>query len=230
MSLVNLNSNISDRERLMLHAIDGLKSSALLCGRGELHSEESWRDRDGRMYVHFAYYRDPRPGDLVIAETGRIDEWKLSFYVSNEGSGNHVVRDINTGQLCNYSNESFRAIVGLSPIQLLVGHEFQFYRKVLGAFHREDAYLQLFGGLEFAGGEAVIWVRERWGGLGNRPSTPYSVRMRWTKRTTVKAIRAALRAGGLGWRSFYPWGNVVDDFGAIVSPTPHPHSTWLEYA
>lgn len=226
MSLDNPIGTLTDRERILTYVIQGLQTSALLCPRGDRWNAQSWADGD-RMYLHFARYRKPVKGDLVMGMTGRVDQWKIAFYEGMQDPSQelHLVRDINTGRLCNYGNEEFIPIVGLTPTQLLTGDRRQFYYKVLKAFHRADAYLQLFGGLEFDGDDAVIWIRERWGGMG-RISVPYSIRVRWTKRMSVKAILAAMDAGGFGWRSFYPWGNVVDDFGSIVTPTPHPHEAW----
>lgn len=229
MSWDNPRGGLTDRERILTYVITGLQSSMLMRPRASQHDAASWDDGMGGVHVHFARYRKPEKGDLVLGWTGRVDEWKIAFYEENSGNGNHVVRDINTGRLCNYGNEEFIPIVGLTPTQLLTGDRRQFYYKVLEAFARGDEYLWLFGGLEFDGDEAVIRVRERWGGMGG-PSVPFSVRIRWTKRTSIKAILAALKEGGYGWRSFYPWGDVVDDFGQLVTPTPHPHMTWREHA
>lgn len=220
-------TELTDRERILMHVIDGLRTSAILCRRGDMYREESWRDTDDRMYVHFAKYRKARPGDLVIGDTGRADQWKISFYVSYEGNGNHVVRDINTGRLCNYGNEEFTPIVGLYPSQLYVGEQRAFYEKVLIAFAKGDEYMYPFGGLTFdAPDEAVIWIREKWGGLGGT-SVPFFCRIKFNKRTSVKAILAALRAAGYGWRPFAP-GQQVDDFGNLTERRPEVHAGWME--
>jgi hypothetical protein len=222
-----IGTTLTDRERILLHVLQGLRFSAILCRHGDPFREETWRDRgDSSMYVHFAKYRKARPGDLVMGDTGGINEWKLAFYVRNEGSGNHVVRDLNTGRLCNYGNEEFTPIVGLAPSQLFCGEQRQFYEKVLRAFAKGDEYMYPFGGLTFdAADEAVIWIREKWGGLGGT-SVPFSCRIKFNKRTSVKAILAALRAAGYGWRPFSP-GQQVDDFGNLAERRPEVYAGWM---
>lgn len=196
-------TELNDRERILTTLIRKLQSSALLRPGAQVFCEQDWFDRDHEPYAHFAHYRKPRCGDLVIGQTGRIDRWKIGFYVSGSGNGNHVIRDINTGQLCNYGNEEFVPIVGLSKTDLLTGEERKVYIKVLKAFDRGDEYLYRFGGFEVEGDTITITIRERHNGMG-QPSVPFAVRMKWNKRTTVKAILEGMRQGGYGTKSFRP--------------------------
>lgn len=196
---------LSDRERILTAIITQLKSTALLLRIPNPYSAESYADGVGGMYTHFAHYRKPVTGDLVIGSTGRIDQWKIAFYVELADPRNevHIVRDINTGQLCNYGNESFTPIVGLSYTDMLVGDERAMYEKVLAAFARGDEYMYRFGGFKVDGARATITVRESHGGFG-RESVPFSIQMEWTPKTTVKAILEAMRAGGYGTKCFRP--------------------------
>ena len=58
-------------------------------------------------------------------------------------------------------------------------------------------------GATFEGNEAVIGVREVFGGaLSGAGSEPFYVRLVWSKKTSVKAILAAMRAGGYGTHKF----------------------------
>ena len=196
---------LSDRERILTAIIAQLSSTALLRSNANQYSAESYADGVGGMYTHFARYRKPVKGDLVMGTTGRIDQWKIAFYVELTDPRNevHLLRDINTGQLCSYGNESFVPIVGLSYSDMLIGDERAMYEKVLAAFARGDEYMYRFGGFKVDGARATITVRESHGGFG-RESVPFSIEMEWTPKTTAKAILEAMRAGGYGTKSFRP--------------------------
>lgn len=197
---------LTDRERILTRLIDALALSQTLAPAGVRRwGDECFTGHDGYPYAHFAFWREPKAGDLVLARTGTVSEWKVAFYVEPlPGScGGAVVREIGTGRLCNYENEQFVPIVGLSDIDLLEGDKYLTYQKVLAAFRAGDEYLYRFGGIEFDGDEVVIWIREAHGGFG-KPSEPFSVRMKWNKRTSIKEILAAMRAGGYGTKSFRP--------------------------
>lgn len=200
------NRPLNDRERILMTIIDRLASTLILMP-GSVHrwGPEAFTTPSLGTLVHFANYQEPKPGDLVLAKTGHVSEWKIGWYVEKRyGSfGGAVIREIGSERLCNYDNESFVPIVGLDPIALLEGDKRQFYVKVLHAFRKGDEYVYRFGGLSFEGPEAVIKIREVFGGMGN-PSQPFEVRMVWSKRTSAKAILAAMRAGGYGTKSFRP--------------------------
>lgn len=198
---------LSDRERILATLVNGLRSTMLLLSRrGEDgRSAEFFSDGSGGHYVHFAHYRKPVKGDLVIGATGRIDQWKVAFYeeLTDPSREAHILRDINTGQLCDYGNEAFTPIVGLKYADLLIGDERLLYEKVLQAFDRGDEYLYRFGGFRIDGARAVVRVREVHGGFGQE-SVPFEIDFPWTSKTTIKAILSALRAGGYGTKSFRP--------------------------
>lgn len=196
---------ISDKERILTAIIKGLESASILCRQGDPYNEASWTNPSMGTFVHFARYRKPMRGDLVMAQTGRNDTWKIAFYeeFADPSVGLHVVRHIDTGQLCNYGNESFTAIVGLSPIELLTGEKRKVYVKVLDAFARGDEYMYRFGGITVNDADLTLTVREPHGGFG-RPSQPFDITIPWTPKTTIKAILAAMREGGYGTKSFTP--------------------------
>jgi hypothetical protein len=199
-------TKLSDRERILTTLVSSLSTTMLLRPNGRVHDADSFSDGSGGHYVHFAYYRRPVKGDLVIGKTGRIDQWKVGFYEEHKDPsvGLHVIRDINTGQLCDYGNEEFVPIVGMHYTDMLVGDERGLYDKVLSAFREGDEYMYRYGGFKVDGGRAVIRVREAFGGMGGKQSVPFEIAIDWTPETTVEEILAAMRAGGYGTKSFRP--------------------------
>lgn len=187
---------LTDRERILMTIISHLSATQLLA-RGRNYYPQDFKDG----LVHFAYYKQPEPGDLVLAKTGGVDRWKVGFYHKKLDGSRALIREIGSDVLCDYGNESFLPIVGLSPIDLLEGEKYKIYIKVLKAFNKGDEYIYRFGGLDFEGDEIVIWVREVFGGLGQE-STPFNIRMKWGKHTSVRSILQCMRDGGYGTRSF----------------------------
>jgi hypothetical protein len=195
---------LTDRERILMSVVQALSLSQSLAPVSRTRwGDEAFTGHDGYVYAHFATWRKPQAGDLVLARTGSMSEWKIAFYVEPLPSqlGGAVVREIGTDRLCNYENEEFVPIVGLPPTELLDGDKRRLYDKVIAAFRRGDEYMYLFGGIEFDRDDVVVSVRERWGGL-NGKSKPFPVRFTWDPRMSIKAILAALRAGGYGAREF----------------------------
>lgn len=201
-----MTDTLSDRERILTTLVDRLSTTMLLRTHGRMHDADSFSDGYGGHYVHFAYYRKPIKGDLVIGKTSRIDQWKIGFYEEEKDRsvGLHVILDINTGQPCDYGNEEFVPIVGMDPTALLVRDERAVFEKVLGAFREGDEYMYRYGGFRFDdAGRAVVRVRESHGGFG-KESVPFEIAIDWTPETTVDQILTAMRAGGYGTKSFRP--------------------------
>ena len=200
---------LTDRERILMTIIDRLSSTMMLRAHPpHLNwSSDYYKSDDGGIgYVHFAPWKKPEPGDLVLANTGHVSEWKIGWYVEKaDGIGGAVIREIGTDRLCNYGNESFTPILGMAPLALLESDQRSFYVKVQRAFAKGDEYLYRFGGLRFDGAEAVITIREAFGGLG-APTVPFEVRLPWTKRTPIAAILKAMRDAGYGTKDFRPEG------------------------
>ncbi len=202
-----MKTSLTDRERILSIVINRLMSSQLLNRSGDVHNEASWRDHHGDMtYAHFAYYRKPVKGDLVIGRTGWIGgphEYSVGFYDSALSDG-AVIREIGSERLCNYTNEEFTVIAGIHPSQLLEGDQYRFSQKAQVAFWKADEYSYRFGGIEFLGKwRAKVWVREAFGGAFGE-SVPFAVEMDFNRKTSVKNIVALMRAGGLGTKSFRP--------------------------
>jgi len=195
---------MNDKERILTVILDRLSLTQTLCLSGT--SEKMFDDRDGRQYAHFGAY-DDRPiqkGDLVLASTGGISEWKIGWVHQVIDRDTIVMREIGGERLCNYGNERFQRIVGIDESLLLEGDRYQFQQKVLRAFRKGDEYMYRFGGVTFLDdGQAEIWTREAFGGFTpHNPSKPYSFFMKWNKRTSVKRILATMRENGYGTRKF----------------------------
>ncbi len=197
---------LSDRERILMTIITQLSTTQMLRGSPPPHnwSSDYYKDTGGGFYTHFASWQKPKAGDLVLATTGRVSPWKVGFYVEPLPGdfGGSVIREIGSDKLCNYANEEFRPIVGLSEIDLFEGKRREFYIKVLKAFSAGDKYLYRFGGLRFDGETAIVRIREAHAFTDG--STPFEVAVPFRSRISVKSILAAMVAGGYGTKSFKP--------------------------
>jgi hypothetical protein len=220
----SINPPLSDRERILMVIIDQLSTSQTLAHPDRrTWSSESYRDGAGdRYYAHFAPWKKPVAGDLVLARTGNVSRWKVGWYVEQQsGYECHVIREIGSDKLCNYGNESFVPIVGLEgDLRLLEGDRYRLLQKIYRAFAKGDEYMYRFGGLTFDGDEAVLRVRESHGGFGN-DSVPFEIRFKWTKRMSVAAILQAMRDGGYGTKSFRPPGWIPPDKRASSQVAAH---------
>ncbi len=190
---------LTDREKILMTIISKLSTTQLLGPGGRFcHDSKAFGD-----YVHFAYGEKPKKGDLVIGKTGRNGRWKIGIYQEPllGGWGGAVIGEISTGKLCNYGNEEFVPIVGLTDSDLRCGIQREMEAKVVAAFQRGDEFNYRYGGIKFDGDEIEITIREAFNGFGDG-SIPFSVRMKYNKRTSVKAILKAMRDGGYGTREF----------------------------
>lgn len=208
---------LSDRERILLHIVDGFSSTQLRSNRVDL--ADSWTsdyytDPSGYTRVHFAFWDKPKPGDLVLAQTGSLSAWKVGFFhealPSNYGGA--VIREIGTGVLCDYSNESFVPIRGLWPDYLWDGDRYKFKVKVLKACRNIDGYQHIYQKINFEGNTAIVTIRERFGGM--RDSVPYEITLKWNKRTSIKSVEEQMTAQGYGTREFGT--KVIDNPVALV--------------
>lgn len=170
------------------------------------YNESDWKDKDGKIdKVHFALYRKPRAGDLVMGTTGLmrgVHHWSIGFFVEPLPDG-AVIREIGTDNLCDYTNEQFAVIDGLHKSHLLEGEQYKMSIKVQQAFSKGDEYSYRYGGCDFDGDSVKIWIREAFGGL-SRQSIPFSVTMKYDRKTSVKKILSAMKTGGYSTRKFDP--------------------------
>ena len=196
---------MNDKERILMQIIQGLRTAESLARpnlRGWEAGDVAYDDGYGGQYVHFAPWvgdEELKPGELVMCQTGNISDWKIGFVVRRIEYGRCLIREIGSDRTCDYSNERFIPIRGLSPTELLEGDDYQFYLKVLKAFDRGDEFWHRFGGVDITGRHATILVRERYGGIKYKSGTkPFPIEMDWTPKTTIKAILEAMREGGYG--------------------------------
>lgn len=206
----NPNPSLTDRERILMTIIENLYHSQGVA-INNTWSSEPYQYKNGGYRVHFAPWKKPEPGDLVLASTGNVSRWKIGWYIKKmDGDEGAVIREIGTKCLCNYSNESFYPIIGLRTIETLEQDERKFYIKVLKAFQLADEYVYKFNNITFESGIAIISVRERFGGMGEE-SVPFDIRIRWTKSMNINSILTTMEEQGYGYRSFssrgpYGWG------------------------
>lgn len=182
--------------------------------------EKRWPKSARRIRTEWGMIDRPQyqRGDLVVCftSTGRQQNpWLISF-VEADGCKDDphglLLRAIGTGNLCDYSNESFIRITGIADNLLWEGDQRQFSLKLHKALSKIGNYMHVFRGLEFPeSNRAVVYIGERWGGM-NKPTKPYAVEIRFTKRTSIKAIIAALETNGFGTREFEP------DDGTYIGP------------
>jgi hypothetical protein len=193
---------LNDRERILSLVVRGLASTQLMmAGRVAYHKSNAYTDSSGYTYVHFAYDQDPVAGDLVLAHSSRgTNPWLIGWYVGplENVYGGAVIREIGTGVLCNYSNESFIPIRGMKYTDLLEGNEREFYLKVLRAI-KDGEGLHVFGGIKFEGSDVIVTIRQRW---MSQESLPYTITLPFHKKMSVKRILSLLREGGFGTREF----------------------------
>jgi len=206
----NSDPEMTDKERILTAIVRELSTTQILARKVNLTFSAADFERgfgDRGHYAHFAAYRQPVVGDLVLCNSSGLHPWTIGWYVEQEprGHATATIREIGTERLCNMSNESFYPIVGMSPLDMLEGEQHRFYAKVTRAFWKADEYFYRFGGLDFPEKRrAIIWVREAFGGhLGEREeSVPFAVETTFTVRTSIDRIVRTLREGGLGTRKF----------------------------
>lgn len=188
-----MSDTLSDRERVLLHIIRELYSGSLLLRRGARFGTSDKADL--------------RPGDLVLGVTASLrayHPWSVSEIVRplDGALGGYLVRDIVTGETCDYSNEMFVRIDGLdrSDEVFLCGEQRALYEKVRAAFRRSGSDEYRYGGLHFDGPRnARIVVRCKFGGwrIGEE-AIPFEIPLTFNKRTSIAAILRAMIAGGFG--------------------------------
>jgi hypothetical protein len=207
---------MTDKERILMHIIREIRTGLVLAHPSALRAwnSEPYKVPDSdRYYCHFAPWDKPKPGDLVTAQSGRTnDEWSICWYVSapkaddpNGSFGTHVVREIGTGRLCNYSNETFVPIRGLEgDAALLEADQRHYYEQVMRAFATGDEYGYRYGGIRFQDKTVVVMVRQAFGGLHPKGSYPFEVKLPYRKRIAVTTILKLMREQGYGTHQFVP--------------------------
>lgn len=104
---------MTDRERILTHLIQAML----------IHKNE---------FERTCFHNQPfTVGNILIAQTNfRPHNWTISIYDHYDKENDcYVVKDIVTGELCNYYNESFTEIKKewLSEYELLTGKKYKIY-------------------------------------------------------------------------------------------------------
>lgn len=187
---------LGDRERILSTVVRGLLSTQIF-HRGDGYHSATYTGSTGMTDVHFALDQTPVKGDLVIANsTIWPNPWSIGWFESKDENGNYVIREIGTGMLCNYSNETFVPIRGLSNIDLLEGEQYRFYQKVLKVFSTAYEYNYRFGGIKFTDDEVAVTIRAAWG-----EGVPFDIVMPF-KKMGVATILKLMRKDGYGSRPY----------------------------
>jgi len=147
-------------------------------------------------------------GDLVLCQSsvGRNENPFVLAFVEANGCKNDpsglLLRAIGTNDLCDYGNERFARITGIPERMLWEGEKQQFANKLYKTLRKMDTYVHRFRGLSFPeDGQADVTFGEIFGGL-SKHSKPYTLRVAYTPKTTLKSIRQQLEAQGFGVRKF----------------------------
>lgn len=212
--------NFTDRERILIniasalaHEVSHLQSLPEV--RRYLDNQHSL----SRVRCDWSAFNDRefKKGDLVACFTShprQQNPWLIAFVEDKhptDASG-LVLRAIGSQDTCNYGNESFIRISGIAERLLWEGGKHAFSRKLNKAIAILDSYVHRFRGLEFREeGIASVFIGQVWGGL-DKKTKPYELRIKFSKRTSVKNIIAQMQEQGFGTREFEP------DDGSYTGP------------
>jgi hypothetical protein len=187
---------LTDRERILLSVIRGLYGTQLYLTLRATRSGESTETlfaSDFSRRTHFATYRTPQKGDLVLCQSMPLNEWVVGFCEENRGNGEMMVREIGSDRLCHVGNESFVPITGLNDYELLEGDQFKFQQKVIKTFWKYEEYSYMYAGVDFLNEtDAIIWVRKKWS------DDRFSIPVNWTTKISMKKLADHMRQHGYG--------------------------------
>lgn len=193
---------MNDKERILMEIIAGLQRTGLTQRSAVYKSDEK---PDG---VYFDMSADAKPGDIVLCQTSAMsnpNDFVVAIVDQVLGYGHCLLREIGSDNTCDYSNERFIPIRGLRDWQRYEGEQWRFYVNSRAAFALGDEYSYRFGGVDFDGKKAHVWVREVFGGMLDKGmvSEPFSVTIdNWKRRNSPRKILNDLRHGGYGTFEF----------------------------
>jgi hypothetical protein len=104
-------------------------------------------------------------GDLVLTYTsigGRANKWNISLVHEKSGHNSCVLRDVFTGELCNYGNEDFKKIPGIPFHLLLPDDQYALWVQFSVACQEVDDYFLIPAKARFGEEKAIYIVREKW--------------------------------------------------------------------
>lgn len=196
---------MTDKERILMGIIRKLSSTQVRrCDKGNWSSDIYYDESSKSYLTHFAYWDkyELKVRDLVLCQSSGLHDWTIGYIHELYDSATAVIGEIGTNRLCRVGNESFIPIRGMEKYELWEGEEYKFSMKVKKAFARGREYWYRYGGLEFpTKQEAVIYIREKFGGL-DTPSKPFSFSMKYNAKTSIKTILEKMREHGYGTRAF----------------------------
>jgi hypothetical protein len=190
--------NMSDKERILLYVLTGIRSQTLWIPSPSILVEED--------KPHFdVMQREPaKIGELVMSSGSGIHPFTVGFLVDTFNSYDYKVREIGSGKTCVISNDSFSVIRGMPSYCLYEGKQYKAFRDVNLAFLKIDDSYRL-GESEFnTDGNLTVSVREKFGGFirGDRfVSEGFNVILPANK-PSIKSYEQLLRDGGVGSRPF----------------------------
>lgn len=224
--------NMTDRERILMNIAAMLAQE--LCSLQRLPSVREYMNNPHtlshiRMEEGSFFDRKPyQKGDLVLCQTSvgrQQNPWLISFVEAN-GCKNDprglLLRAIGEAKVCDYGNESFVKITGIPERLLWEGRKQRFAEKLHKALKTLDTYIHRYRGLSFPEeGQADVTFGEMFGGL-SKPSKPYTLRVAYTPKTTIKSIVQQLESQGFGTRAFEP---ADGSYSAFQNPQPITRNT-----
>jgi hypothetical protein len=137
---------------------------------------------------------DPAPGDLVLLTHARQNDWHLSFCISGQRYGVHLLESVKTGKVAHWSNVSFCVVQmkpGEWPKMRWTDDMFAFEDKFRKVCKRLGVYIDIPFIDGFAGDTVLIKIRTRFA-LDEHVTV---LEPQCYRRMTQKAIAAHLIAG-----------------------------------
>jgi len=152
---------LTRREELYLSII------SLFISRHLTTQDGNWLVRTTRPDKHDARLESEyEVGDLVLTHTSigrRIpNKWNVAIVHEKIERSACVLRDIFTGELCNYGNESFEKIVGVPFYRTLSDDQHQLWEQFRDACIAVDDYFLRPIYAEFGEETATYRTREKW--------------------------------------------------------------------
>lgn len=181
-----------------------------------INGKERFKNFWGGYDVHFATYKKPVIGDLIICNTSGHHPFEIG-YVENIICDDEIyIRKIGSEEIGRVYNDSFIPIEGLKETDLLEGIQYEFYCKILKAFNKmhnmknqkdTNYYKYRFKNITFGNDrksrKAIISIRSHsWNVPLGKKSIPFDIEIEFNNKTSIKKIIELLIEGGCGTREF----------------------------
>ena len=226
-----MSNKIDDRSEVLMNIITRLVFTLSL---GHRNSKGVWVDGRGDPEAQFvgSYLVKPKPGDLVMCDTGSVGPWKFAYFVE-DCVDYYMLREIGSDKLCRISNESLSTLVGISQNMLLDGLRKKIYRWATHeAFwtrynKKADHYHSRCGGVEFIEDNVIrIWIRAHI--FSDEKKTedgtmlyaqPWYTDIPFDRKTRLKDLVEALLAAGFGKKWEYLPKKPTEGTGGVTTFT-----------